>query len=109
MPLLINLILSIGSFLATRLGQIVTVSVIAAAIYTHFMEIINRIEATIAMADAAVAPSLAGATGLNIAPLGLINYVLPVDIMIAMLLAYIPFYALCAGIRLVKSFVPTIS
>jgi hypothetical protein len=56
--------------------------------------------------DAIVVPS---GGSIDFSPLGLINYVFPLDTGFTLLSAYGSLYVLCAGVRIIKSFVPTIS
>lgn len=51
-----------------------------------------------------------GATGMaDFSPLGMVNYIFPLDTVLTFLTAYATLRAACAAIRVVKSFIPTIS
>lgn len=52
----------------------------------------------------------ASSTGMaDFSPLGLVNYVFPLDTMLSFVIAYGTLRTVCASIRIVKSFIPTIS
>lgn len=61
----------------------------------------------IAGLDALIVPAVDGSA--DFSPLGLVNYVFPLDTLLTMLSAYMALKVACAGLRVVKSFVPTIS
>jgi len=51
-----------------------------------------------------------GAFGVaNFAPLGLVNYIFPLDTVLTFIVSYATLRGVCASIRIVKSFVPTVS
>lgn len=87
------------------------ISVMVSAImvmYYNAMGIKDKIIEMIDLIDAMAFPSLSGST-VNVEPLAFMNYVLPIDLAIAMFTVWLPFFLLCTGYRLIKSHVPTIS
>lgn len=109
MSFLFALVLSFGDFLSTRFGQFSIVISIAVVIYNNVMDILNRIHALIALVDSVVKPSMSSATSIGISPLGLMNYILPVDLICALIILWVPFWLGCVTIRIIKSFVPTVA
>lgn len=57
--------------------------------------------------DGMIAGAAPGA--ISFAPLGLVNYVFPLDTLLTTVVTYAAIRLTCAGIRIVKSFVPTIA
>lgn len=55
--------------------------------------------------DDLVASGLVSPTA-NFSPLGLLNYCFPLDTLCSFLSAYLVLRATCAGIRIIKSFIP---
>jgi len=45
----------------------------------------------------------------DFSPLSLVNYCVPLDVMLDMIVAYGVLRLACAGIRIIKSFIPTVS
>jgi len=58
--------------------------------------------------DSLVMPAMQS-VGVDVSPLGLLNYVLPIDTLFTMITAYAALRATGVLIRIVKSFIPTIS
>ncbi|MBK8583394.1 MAG: hypothetical protein IPL86_16760 [Flavobacteriales bacterium] len=57
--------------------------------------------------DSLVVPAMGGAV--NFAPLSLVNYLFPLDTICELLVIYGGLRIVCAGIRVIKSFIPTIA
>lgn len=57
--------------------------------------------------DAMIIPALP--SSLDFSPLGYVNYIFPMDTCLTFTAAYLVLYALSASIRIIKSFIPTIS
>ncbi len=56
--------------------------------------------------DSIVVPA---GSSLDFSPLELVNYVLPFDTFLTLLSAYVALVVVCATIRVVKAFIPTVS
>lgn len=84
-------------------GLIVGVFTGAAALFHLFNdlwgEVFTRLDAI----------TLAAAPGLGIAPFALANGVFPLDTFFTYLTSYFALYLACSVIRIIKSFIPTIS
>ncbi|WP_438479843.1 hypothetical protein [Oleiharenicola lentus] len=74
----------------------------------NLMGIFEKISELISQFDEMASPELAGAA-LNVSPFGFLNYVLPLDLAIAMFTLWVPFYLACTLYRVIKAHVPTVS
>lgn len=77
-------------------------------VYNYVVGTIEKIEATIAQADAVVRPAFESMS-MNISPLSLMNYVLPLDLAMTLFASWLVFYLACTGIRMIKAWIPTVS
>lgn len=68
-------------------------------INTLWVQLFSRLDAISAGSFGAV----------DFSPLGLINYVIPLDTLLTLVSAYITLLIACTTIRMIKAFVPTIS
>jgi len=93
---------SIGIFLASM-----------AVLYSSAVGVLQTVTNLIGQANAVAGNGAVGelssAASFAVSSLSLVNYIIPLDLLVAMLGLYFPFFLLCATIRFVKSFVPTIS
>lgn len=76
--------------------------------YNNFLGILDKIHSVIDNFDNLAFPSLGG-TSASVAPLALINYVLPLDLAIAMFTVWLPFFLVANAARVIKAYVPTIA
>lgn len=72
----------------------------------EFFELITHARAAIAAFDEIVM-SVVSVPGLNVAPLSLANYFMPIDTALLWFAGWTLLYLLCVGIRIVKSWIPT--
>jgi len=78
------------------------------AVIVAVVDYVNSLWAELfAKIDALVMPVLG--EGANFSALGFVNYVFPLDTVLTMVLAYGALRLVCAGIRIIKSFIPSIA
>ena len=86
------------------LSKLITLSVVMLSFWSFLREAWGSLFAKI---DALVIPALPG--GADFSPLGLCNYVFPLDTMLTYCVSLMALKLVCSGIRVVKSFVPTVA
>lgn len=77
-------------------------------LYQNALGIWEHIDWLISEVDALATPAMSGA-GLSVNALGLVNYVLPLDLALAQFTLWVPLFLTASSIRLIKSFVPTMA
>lgn len=95
--------------LVSPTGRLAILGASLMVIYTNFLDIMGRINYLITQLDSLSVPSTATGTALSLNVFGLINYVIPLDLVVAMLVLYLPYLLLCSGLRFIKGFIPTMN
>ena len=80
----------------------------ASSILLAFNSYMNAMWAKVFVKVDAMAAVAVGASA-DFSPLGFINYVVPLDTILNFLAGYATLRLVCAGIRMIKSFIPLIS
>ena len=101
--LLAKLFTWIGTF-GPVVRIILAVSTVGLTLYSFLSAVWVNLFAEI---DSLVLPSMP--TGVDFSPLGLLNYVFPVDTLCTYVTALLALKLACTGIRIVKSFIPTVA
>ncbi len=76
----------------------------AVAVFAWFSELWDNLFAQV---DALVLTALPD--GVDFSPLALMNYILPLDLLLSYIVAYGALYVVASVIRMIKSFIPTIA
>lgn len=105
---MITLLNTLLLFLSSRWAPVALVLSAVTVVYRNVMGIIDAVHGIIAQADALTAPVLSAA-GLSVTPFGVMNYLLPLDLGLALFGLWLPFFLACATLRFLKSWIPTIS
>lgn len=92
----------------SRSAALVALYTAVSLIASHMLGVVAAITQQIAAFDALTLPTF-GSVGLDVAPLALMNYFIPLDIAIIQFVAWLALWLVCVAIRIVKSWIPTIS
>lgn len=105
---MVDLLLNIYRLLTNRSGFVVMGYSLLLGMFNFIMGIHAKIEEMITSFDALVMPSFSSA-GLNVSPAAFLNTLLPLSECLLMFTAWMVLFLACSAIRIIKSFVPTIS
>lgn len=105
---MVSLLESLLGWLSGRWSYLVPLAAAAFVLYNNVLGIISNVQWVISEFDSLAAPSL-GSHGISVATLGLVNYVLPLDLALGMFILWVPLLQACCVIRIIKAFIPTIS
>lgn len=103
-----NILSIIATFLSSRWGIFSAVLSALYVLYNNVLGVITAAHNLLDTFDGIVRPTLSGA-GVSVDAMGLIDYVLPLSEAIAMFQLWIPFFLTCMGIRVIKSWIPTVA
>jgi len=78
-------------------------------VYTNVLGIMDVAKDLVSQMSGASNPGVGSVTSLAVSGYSLVNYVIPLDLCLALFLLWMPFFLTAASIRLVKSFVPTVA
>jgi len=107
---MITLLAALYEFLTSKWSPISVVITAGLVMYTNILGILEKIQSLITYLDTQVFPNIsAGTSAVSVSPFTFLNYVLPLDLAIAMFTLWLPFMITCSSYRLIKSHVPTIS
>jgi len=96
------------SWFPDRWGFLLPFVLAFSVIYNNVLGIFENVQWVMGQFDALTMPSL-GSHGINVATMGLINYVIPLDLALSLFVLYVPLMLACAVIRIIKSFIPTVA
>lgn len=95
-------------FLTSRWSPLAFIITACGVIYANILGCMDKIADLVLAIDGLVRP-VVSELGVNCNVLSFVNYVIPLDLVVAYLNLYLPFLAACATIRFIKSWIPTIS
>lgn len=99
---------AIITFLSSRWSPVAFIITAMGIIYSNFLGIVDKIDELIVMVDGVVRPGIEAA-GVSVSTFAFFNYVFPLDLVIAYLNLYLPFFIICCGIRFVKGWIPLVA
>lgn len=106
---MITLLNAIITFWTGKWGPVSAFMAAIMIIYYNVMDIIGHVKWIIASLDGITNPGTTGIAQFSMGPISFINYIIPLDLAVAMLLLWLPLLLICSIIRLTKSFIPTIA
>lgn len=78
-------------------------------VYQNVMSVMIQVRWVIAKMDEWVAGTGDAPNSVTMSAFSLINYIIPLDLAIALFVLWMPIFLMAASIRLTKSFIPTIA
>lgn len=102
------LTLILNFFRARAAAMMITMAAIF-TMYSNVTGIIQTAKSLLTTAHGVHHASMSSVSTFALGVLGLVNYVVPIDLALAMVVIWLPIFLVCATVRLVKSFVPTVS
>lgn len=104
MTKILNALFNLTASANPAVRQLLWIGAALTAIWDYITDLWEDLFARI---DAIILPILPGS--IDFQPLGLINYIFPLDTVLTMVTALVLLMLLCAAIRIVKAFIPGIS
>jgi len=96
-------------FLSSKWTPIAAFMTALLIVYNNVLGIMDVAKALTESIMAQSNPGVGSVTALAVSGYSLVNYVVPLDLCLALFLLWMPFFLMAASIRLVKSFVPTVA
>lgn len=103
------IVYKIGDLLLSKTGRASVLFAMMAIVYGNVIDIINLVNAMVAAVEDYDRPTAGAASIFNVENLALVNYVLPIDLLIVQLTTLSAWFLLCGTVRFFKGWVPTLN
>lgn len=103
-----TLLTALLQFFAGRWSYVYIGMAVLSTVYAWMLGIVEQVGLLVDTLDSVTAPAFAEA-GITLSPFALANYVIPLDVGVTLFTAWLGFWIICVGVRIIKAWIPTIS